>query len=523
MNTAAAAIPAAGAAGPTPVISKRPWLGILAVLLGAIASTLSTRLTSNGLADIRGAIGVGIDEGAWIPTAFTASQMLMGPASVWLGKVFGVRLVLLWGAITFGVAEALIPLSPNLSTILVLQAFAGLGSAVFIPLTIGFILQNLPPKLWAFGVGAYAMNIELSLNIAATIEGWYSEHSAWQWIFWQNALFAVPLAACIWFGIPPAPYDRETARTGDYWGMVFASVGLAVLYAALDQGDRLDWLGSDLIVGMLCTGLLLIALFLLYETTAAHPGIDFSLLLRRNLMLSMLLIVLIRYLLTASSYLVPQFLQVVRGLRPQQVGDVLLWVAVPQVVLAPTVAWLVNRLDARYLQVVGMLFLIVANFHASFLTSAWAEENFIVPQLLTAIGQSLALISLLFVVVRNLPMDQILAFGALLQTARLFGGQLGSAGLQVFSRKMEQVHSNLLGQHVGTHDLTTLERLHTYTGILLPNTQGTGAADARAVGALSETVRTQAFTLTYADGYLLSAGVALLGLLMVLCLRRPAS
>ena len=59
------------AAQSTPVITARPFIGVAAVLLGAIISTLNSRLTTFGLADVRGAVHAGFDEGAWIPTAFT--------------------------------------------------------------------------------------------------------------------------------------------------------------------------------------------------------------------------------------------------------------------------------------------------------------------------------------------------------------------------------------------------------------------------------------------------------------------
>jgi DHA2 family multidrug resistance protein len=129
-------------AAPAPSI---PWLGIVAVLFGAISTTLTTRLTSAGLADVRGAIGAGFDEGAWITTAFGASQMFIGPATVWLGRAFGVRATLLAGCFLYGVGMLLIPVAPSLPWVLALQCVAGLGSGTFIPLAAVFVLLNLPP------------------------------------------------------------------------------------------------------------------------------------------------------------------------------------------------------------------------------------------------------------------------------------------------------------------------------------------------------------------------------------------
>jgi MFS transporter, DHA2 family, multidrug resistance protein len=73
------------------LISARPLIGVFAVLVGALISTLDSRITTFGLADVRGAVHAGFDEGAWITTAFTVGQMVMGPISAWLGGVFGPR------------------------------------------------------------------------------------------------------------------------------------------------------------------------------------------------------------------------------------------------------------------------------------------------------------------------------------------------------------------------------------------------------------------------------------------------
>jgi DHA2 family multidrug resistance protein len=76
------------------VITARPFIGVAAVLLGAVISTLDSRITTFGLADVRGAVHAGFDEGAWTTTAFAVGHMMIGPISAWLATVFGPRRVL---------------------------------------------------------------------------------------------------------------------------------------------------------------------------------------------------------------------------------------------------------------------------------------------------------------------------------------------------------------------------------------------------------------------------------------------
>jgi DHA2 family multidrug resistance protein len=505
------------AAAPRPV----PWLGIIAVLFGAIASTLTSRLTSSGLADIRGAIGADFDEGSWILTAFGAAQMVIGPTTVFFGRLFGLRNVLLVGCATYGTAELLIPVAPNLPSVVALQVLAGSGAGTFIPLTIVFILLNLPPALKPYGIAAYAMNIILGLNIASALEGWYSEHATWKWIFWQNSVLAVPLFVLFWFGMPRLPPDPAFRRSINFLAMFLVTAGFALLYIALDQGDRLDWGASDLIVGMALAGAFLIGLFFFYESVLERPGLDFAFVARPVILLMATLVIIIRFLVTGSNVIVPGFLTQVRGLRPLEIGEILLWVALPQLLAAPFAAWLVTRIGGRMTIIAGIATIVVACVLAGQLTSAWAEPDFDVPLLIQAVGQSAALTALICTFILYISPADALTFGAFIQMCRIFGGELGTAALTVFTRKMEQVQSHLVGLHVGAADPATLERLSVYGAGLAANSQGTGLAEERAVTILSGVVRAQAFTLTYADAFWLSATVASLGLLIAVILPQP--
>src|ERR1700726_3191785 len=90
--------------------SEYPVAGILAVMLGAFISSLNTKLTTFGLADIRGGLSLGFDEGSWINTVFGAAQMVVTPAAAWMSTVLSTRRVLLWTGTIFAVASLLPPL-----------------------------------------------------------------------------------------------------------------------------------------------------------------------------------------------------------------------------------------------------------------------------------------------------------------------------------------------------------------------------------------------------------------------------
>jgi MFS transporter, DHA2 family, multidrug resistance protein len=500
-----------------------PYIGILGVLLGALASTVGSRVPTLGLADLRGGVHAGFDEGAWITTAFGVGQMLVGIASPYLGAVFGVRRVLLLGIALFFTTSLLGPLSPNLNAFLMMQFLGGVGSGTFIPLTISFIIRSLPARLVVYGLAVYAMNSELSQNVAASIEGWYTDNWSWAWIDWQYCAAMPLMFACIWYGVPREGTNIALARNLDWPGIAYSGLGFALLYAGLDQGNRLDWRSSGLINGLLLAGGLLTLIFVVRELWVTRkPFINLRLLFRGNMPLLFLLLAGYRFIILSTAYIIPNYLQNVQNYRELQVGAVLLWIAVPQLVIVLPLAALLKRVHGRSVLAFGTVLIAVACLMATDLTSQWATEDFLPSQILQAIGQSFALTAIIVMIVRSMSPADALTAGMLLQISRLFGGEIGTAFMQTFVRVREQIHSNLIGLHVQDLAVDTTNRLAAYRNAVGAHTADLGAASARATKLLATTVAQQASVLSYIDGFLAAAAGAFVCLVLVAAMRRPA-
>ena len=115
-------VPATTAPVPLPATRhcEYPVVGVVAVMVGAFISTVNVRLTTQGLADIRGALGLGFDEGSWVSTIFSAAQMVVTPAAAWMSTVLSTRRVLLWTGAVFTLASLPPPLVHGYNTLIAL-------------------------------------------------------------------------------------------------------------------------------------------------------------------------------------------------------------------------------------------------------------------------------------------------------------------------------------------------------------------------------------------------------------------
>src|ERR1700678_3914972 len=290
-----------------------PYVGIAGVFLGAGLATLNARLVSVGLPDLRGARGFGFDEASWIPTALNMATMFSGVFVVFVNALSGPRRILLPAAAIFTLVSALLPLVPGYWPMLALVVIAGLSSGTFYSLTMTFVLTSLPKRLIIFGIAAYAADIVFISNIANLLEGWYIEHLSWHWIFWTAALFTPLMMVCIHFGIP----RRINTDPKPSWrGFTYFSLSLALLYGALDQGQRLDWLNSGTIVAMVVSGIFLFGATIVRRMVQPNPVVNLKFLNTRNIIILATSIFVFKFMHLAAIVLVPGFLSNIQHYRP---------------------------------------------------------------------------------------------------------------------------------------------------------------------------------------------------------------
>ena len=505
----------------TPESSHHPAFGVAAVLLGAVISTLNSRMSTIGLADVRGGLGLGFDEGSWLTTVFAAAQIMVVPAVAALSAALGPRRVMLWATLTFAAASLLLPFARDYGVVMTLQFIRGFAIGAYIPAALPFIMRFLPPGWVMWGIAAYAFRFVFSQNIGVSVEAWLNDNRGWEWIFWHDVALAPLLVALIWYGMPRLPVDAAALRHMDWWGMIFLGLGLGLINAGLDQGNRLDWLHSGVVVGLLSSGLLLVAAFAVNEVLVDRPLVRLSILSNRSITTALLLLGVYSLGVQGSAYLIPQFLTTVQLLRPLQIGPALTWIALPQFVLIPLTALLIRVVDARLVFAMGLAILALGSWFSTGLTDEWIAETFQRSQAWEAVGLAFSITALIFYTVSNTTPADALTIGVLIQAMRLFGSEITTAFIQTYVRVREQVDSNLLGLNIREGAELTNRQIAALAADFASRSNGLAEASARGIGTLSAVVRREANVLAFIDGFWMVATVLLGGMLLIVLLRRP--
>lgn len=440
------------AAAPAAKPSRRPMAGLLGIFIAAMMAGLNNRVGALALADLRGALGLGLDDASWLTTVYGAGELIAMPFAAWFAITLSVRRFELWMIGSCTLLALALPFVQDLTLLLVLRFLQGVASGTLIPLLMMAALKFLPPHVKLYGLALYAMTATFAPNLSIWLAGhWADELVDWRWIYWQIVPLAMLAAGLVAWGLPREPIQAARFGQANWTGMLCGVPALGLVAVVLDQGVRLDWFNSPLIVASLLAGLALLAVYLLTEWYHPTPFIKLQILGRRNLGLGFSLLVLLLVVLMSSSLLPASYLARVQDYRPLQMAPIGLLVALPQLVLGPLVALLLYRkwVDARIVFSAGLLLVALACFAGAGLTSDWNGEQFLAAQILHAFGQPMAVVSMLFLATSVVQPQEGPYVSGTVNMLRAFGSLAGAAVVGQLVTVRGRYHADVLLDHAG--------------------------------------------------------------------------
>jgi DHA2 family multidrug resistance protein len=299
-----------------------------------------------------------------------------------------------------------------------------------------------------------------------------------------------------------------------------------LLYAALDQGQRLDWWRSGTFVALVISGSFLVLCAGIHRLSQPNPLVNFPFLRRRNTVLLGLTVASFRFVLLAGVVLVPSYLAVVAGYRPEQTGPVLLWLAIPQLLAGFFAVYLMGRIDARLILAAGFSLIAIGCAMNARISSAWSGNSFFASQLVLSLGEGLAFNGMVGYIILDImnsgslekPAD-VLTFAGFFQTDRLFGGEVGASFIQFFLHRRLVFHADLLLAGIERGAAPVVERSRLLYGGMHAQAATRDIAAGRAAILFGGGLQLQAYTQSVMDGFTMIAYTATGCLLIVVCLK----
>ncbi|ACB68016.1 DHA2 family efflux MFS transporter permease subunit [Burkholderia ambifaria] len=411
---------------PPPLTGGKLVLATVAVALATFMNVLDSSIANVAIPTIAGNLGVSVDEGTWVITLFSAANAVAIPLTGWLTQRVGQIRLFVAAIVLFVFSSWLCGVAPNLLVLLAARVLQGVVAGPLIPLSQAILLGSYPKEKSATALALWSMTATVGPIAGPALGGWITDSYSWSWIFYINIPVGLFAAGVTWM----IYRDRETQVRKlpiDKVGLMSLIVWVATLQIMLDKGKDLDWFSSPVICTLAVVAAISFLFFLIWEFTERNPIVDIRLFAVRNFRGGTIAISVAYAVFFSNLVILPQWIQGYLGYRSVDAGLVTAPLGIFAVLLAPMMAKIMPKSDARVLATLAFLGFAGVFFMRSHYTTSVDLYTLVLPTLLQGIPMALFFTPLTAIILSGLPPERIPAAAGLSNFVRVFAGGVGTS------------------------------------------------------------------------------------------------
>ena len=343
------------------------WKLLVSVIFGAFMSTLDTTAVNVAFPTLRSMYGATLHEAQWIVSIYVMALGIATPVAGFLADRFGIKRIYVLGLAIFVGGSIAAGFAPTLGVLVVARAVKGFGGGIAMPCATAMLFRGFDRKELGFALGVFGLALLFAPALGPVLAGVLIDHHRWRWIFFIN----VPIGL---LGIALAGRFLREQRASlvpgwDGWGLASAAVGFgSLLYAASIVAQR-GWRAPEVIGSLALGACALSALAFVELRHARDPLLDLRLFRRRGFLIATLVGYVTVVAFFGAEFLLPVYLQAVRGRSALEAGMALLPLALGAGVTMPIAGKIYDRIGPRPLIVSGFALLLYNTWELSHLTA----------------------------------------------------------------------------------------------------------------------------------------------------------
>jgi EmrB/QacA subfamily drug resistance transporter len=423
--------PPSGSAGPSTLDTGRDkapanrWLVLAIVALAQLTVVLDGTIVNIALPQAQLELAMSDSDRSWVVTLYAltfGALLLLGGR---IADFWGRKRSFLVGMGGFALASAIGGIATSGELLLLARGLQGAFAALLAPAALAILSVTFPggrDRVRAFAV--YGTIAGGGAAVGLLLGGVLTEYFSWHWCLLVNVPIAVVAIAA---GIPLLRESRAEGSTRyDVPGAVLVSLGLASVVYGFSRAEA-GWIRLDTL-GFLALGVLLLALFILVESRAAHPLLPLRIITDRARAGAYVSSIAVGAALLGALLYLTLYFQIVLGLSPLHSGLASLPMTAAIIICAGVVSRLLPRVGPRILMTVGPLIAAAGLLLLSRITVGGSYVLEVLPgQILLGVGLALIFVPLQNVALLGIePRDSGVASAAVTATQQI-GGSIGTA------------------------------------------------------------------------------------------------
>lgn len=430
---------------------------IIVIMLGMFLAILNQTLLNVAIPHLINEFQVDASTAQWLMTGYLLVNGILVPLSAYLIERFGTRNLFIWSMIFFTIGSLLCGLAPSYSILLIGRLIQAIGAGIMMPLIMTIILYIFPPEQRGKGMGIFGLGMVFAPAIGPTLSGWVIEHYSWRWLF--NGI--VPLAVLVLILASMLLKDvKERSRPKfSILGALYSTIGFGSFLYGLSEAGTKSW--SDPVVqATTFIGILFILIFVYHEMHSENPMLNFSVFRKDMFTLSTIINIVVTIAMYSGMYLVPIYLQNLRGFSALESGLLMLPGAIIMGVMSPVSGILFDKFGPRILAIVGLTITAITTWEFTTLTLETTYTKILFIYMARMFGMSLLMMPIMTAGMNQLSKEETSHGTAMSNTMRQIAGSFGiSLFTTIFTMRTDQ-HVARLQEQTNTMDPLFQQMFH---------------------------------------------------------------
>jgi len=339
------------------------WKVLSTVIFGVFMVILDTTVVNVAFQTIRNDFGGSLADAQWVISIYVLALGITTPLAGFLANRYGAKKIYLGGLSLFALGSLMCGLSPNLSLLIVARAIQGAGGGVVLPLGTALLLQAFPPREQGTALGIFGIAALVAPAVGPILGGWLVDQGLWRVIFFLNPPIGLT-GMLLGLRFLRGNEDRLKPRF-DLGGVITSVIGFSAILYATSVAATLGWTSPITLVCFAAGALGLVAFGLVELFWAKDPLLDLRLFGNRTFLNASLLGYVSTVALFGAEFLMPIYLQALRGRTALQTGMILLPMAITGGIFVTLSGRIYDKIGPRPLMVAGFLLLVVNTWQLS--------------------------------------------------------------------------------------------------------------------------------------------------------------
>jgi EmrB/QacA subfamily drug resistance transporter len=495
------------------------WLALGVVIVGTFMAILDSSIVNVAIPKMMTIFGAATDQIQWVITGYMLTMAIVIPLTGYLTDRYGSKRVYIFALTAFTIGSALCGFASSTETMIAARVIQAIGGGMIMPVGMSMIFVMIPIEKRGFALGIWGISAMAAPAIGPTLSGYIIQYLNWRLIFTIN----IPVGI---IGVTSAIlYLKNTGelhkKSFDFMGAITSAAGLYTLLLALSNGIEKGWT-SPYIVGLFVMSVVCLSLFIYIELKHKEPLLDLRIFKTFTFTLSIILSSITTIAMFGVVFLMPLYMQNLRGYSPMQTGIMMLPSAMATGIMMPISGRIYDKYGAKWVTLVGITLLVVCTYQLSKLTLDTNYYKVVFILTIRGFGMGLSMMPSQTAGMNDIPKELVARATALNTTIRQVAGSIGIAVLTTILQHRSIFHGARFGENMNLTSPELIKAQIAMQSTLMKHGISPTVAKLGLFSELKDMITKQITMAGMSDTFLIATFIACTGIPLALLLKKKS-